>query len=72
MIEIALHGGEYGGHEGTHHLNLFDTLLRGMAWRTGGDIANLLFHTAPGAVVLLVLAVLVVGGVRRLRRRMQR
>jgi hypothetical protein len=67
MSDIATHV-EHQVHE-HDHATFFDTLLRGFAWRSGGDVANWLFHAAPGLIILLVVVALVVSGWRRLIRR---
>ncbi|WP_345892192.1 hypothetical protein [Mycolicibacterium sphagni] len=52
----------------THHghggSGFFDILFRGFAWRTGEDVANNLFHMAPGLITLLVVAALLFFGIR--------
>jgi hypothetical protein len=62
----STHPGSTAQHAGH---GFFDSLLRGFAWRMGGDTANAIFHMAPGLIVLAVLGVLVFLGVRWLRRR---
>ncbi|MBV8861264.1 MAG: hypothetical protein JO259_05305 [Mycobacterium sp.] len=53
----------------SHHHRFLDSLVNGFAWRTGSDAADTIFHMAPGLIVLVALAALVVYGVRRLRKR---
>lgn len=50
----------------THHGHggFFDILFRGFAWRTGEDVANNLFHMAPGLITVLVVAALLFFGIR--------
>lgn len=49
--------------------SFWDTLLRGFAWRAGGDAANTVFHLAPGLITALIVVGALLTALRWLLRR---